>query len=79
LTARKTPKRQPRIHMMVVPITEPDTEVIGFHLVPDRLPAVHRLPGETVAQLIHRALALATGAGPFLAHLRTKGQTHADT
>jgi hypothetical protein len=25
------------------------------------------------------ALALATGAGPFLAHLRTKGQTHADT
>lgn len=75
MTARKTPKRQQRIHMMVVPITEPDTDVIGFHLVPDRLPTVHRLPGESVAQLIHRALALATGAGPFLARLRLKETT----
>jgi hypothetical protein len=45
--------------------------------VPDRLPAVHRLPGESVAQLIRRALALATGAGPFLAYLKIKGPSHA--
>jgi hypothetical protein len=40
---------------------------------------VHRLLGESVAQLIRRALAMATGAGPFLAYPATKGQTHADT
>jgi hypothetical protein len=68
-----------RIEMMVVPTTAADSDVIGFHPVPGRLPAVHRLPGESVAQLIRRALAMATGAGPFLAYPATKGQTHADT
>jgi hypothetical protein len=56
-------------HLVVVPTAAPDADVIGFHEVPDRLPAV--------AQLIRRALALATGAGPFLAYLKIKGPSHA--
>jgi hypothetical protein len=74
MTARKS-RGVP--HLVVVPTAAPDADVIGFHEVPDRLPAVHRLPGESVAQLIRRALALATGAGPFLAYLKIKGPSHA--
>jgi hypothetical protein len=70
MTARKTMRDTP--HLVVMPTAAPDTDVIGFHPVPDHLPAVHRFPGETVAQLIQRALGMATGSGPFLAHLKIK-------
>ena len=65
--------------MLVVPTTADDADVIGFREVPGRLPAVHRLPGETIAQLIRRALAMATGHGPFLAYPAIKGHNHAET
>lgn len=65
-------RRQQRLHMLVVPTAAPDTDIIGFHLVPGHLPVVHRFPGETVAQLIQRALGMATGSGQFLAHLKIK-------
>lgn len=66
------------LRMLVVPTLADDVDVIGFDPVPDRLPAVHRLPGETIAQLIHRALGMATGTGPFLAYPSIKGQTRAE-
>jgi hypothetical protein len=69
MTARKN-RGAP--HLLVMPIAAPDTEVIGFHEVPGHLPVVHRFPGETVAQLIQRALGMATGSGQFLAHLKIR-------
>jgi hypothetical protein len=67
------------LDLLVVPTAADDADVVGFHPVPGRLPAVHRFPGESLAQLIHRTLALATGAGPFLAYPAIKGHTHADS
>lgn len=78
--AKKPPARRLEpLQMVIVPTERDDADVIGLLPVPDRLPAIHRFPGESLAQMVHRALASATGRGPFLAYPHVKGNHHDQT
>lgn len=59
--------RQP-VQMLVMPTTRDDSDVLGFHGVPNRLEPVLRLPGEPMAALVKRTLHEVRGAGVLLVY-----------
>jgi len=65
------------IRMILIPSHRPDNEIVGLHGVANRLPSVDRLPGESLMQLLHRALWMLKGDAPLLVHCRHAGEdTH---
>lgn len=62
------------IRLILIPSPRPDNEIIGLHGVANRLPSVDRLPGESLMQLLHRALGMLKGDSPLLVHCRHAGE-----
>ncbi len=63
------------LRLILIPSHRPDKEIIGLHGVRHRLPNVDRLPGESLMQLLHRAVGMLQGETPLLVHCRHSGET----
>jgi hypothetical protein len=66
-----TGPRRPPCELVLMNVC-PDSQIVGLHAVPNRLPEVLRLPGESLQALLTRALHLVTGAGQLVAWPITK-------
>jgi hypothetical protein len=60
-------KREP-VEMLVLNSWRHEADVIGLEAVPNRFDGIARLPGETVAQMVRRALHAVRGAGQLLVY-----------
>jgi hypothetical protein len=70
----KKPDRSGRFHLVVLG-TDPSAEPVAVRRCPPFLPNdVVRLPGESTAQLVHRAKALAVGQGVAVTVLLYPGE-----
>lgn len=48
---------------VVVLNTCPEAAIIGLHAVPNRMPEIRRMPGESLSAMLRRALHEVTGSG----------------
>lgn len=61
------------IDLLLIPTNRPDADIVGFHAVEGRLSRVDRLPGESLQQMLHRALWMVTGGGQIVVYPRHVG------
>lgn len=54
--------------LLLIPPHRPDDELIGLQAVPNRMPEVLRLPGESLEALVRRALHSVKGGGVLLVY-----------
>lgn len=62
---------RPSVELMLMNIAA-DSQIFGLREVPNRMPEVRRLPGESLQALLARALHLVTGTGLVVAWPITK-------
>ena len=71
--SRRKPKEPIRVYLMPS-AAKSDAEIVGFHPVEGLLGRIDRFPGESLAQMLHRATWSIVGGGVVVLHCRHQGE-----